>query len=294
MIAYFYLHIHLMRIRSTLFLFAYLSCSLARGQQEIPLWVNGAPGFESRRNEPTQAKDWWVKNIHNPSITVFLAPKEKATGAAVIICPGGGHRELVFNAEGKEAAEFLNSIGVSAFVLKYRLAREENSPYSLENHVKEDAHRAMRTVRSSAKEWNIDPNRIGMLGFSAGGEVVALVAYENGNGDPSAKDPVDRVNGKPNFQMLVYPGPAFIPDVIPKDAPPVFLLAANDDPCCAESTFKLLQRYKAANLPVEAHLYTQGSHGFNMGNRSKLNSIKTWPQRMADWMMDNGLLNSLK
>jgi len=261
---------------------------------EIPLWPNGAPGFESRRNEPTQAKDWWVKNIHNPSVTVFPAPKDKATGTAVIVCPGGGHRELVFNAEGKEAAEYLNSIGVTAFVLKYRLAREENSPYTLEKHVREDAYRAMRLVRSRAQEWNVNPDRIGMLGFSAGGEVVALVAYDAGNGNPAATDPVDKVNGKPNFQMLVYPGPAFIPSSVPKDAPPLFMLVANDDACCSEPVVNLLKGYRAANLPVEAHIYTQGSHGFNMGNRSKLNSIKTWPQRMADWMGDTGLLTPVK
>src|SRR5688572_10343307 len=149
---------------------------------EIPLWPNGAPGSENRRNEPTQAKDWWMKNIHNPSITVYPAPTDKATGAAVIICPGGGHRELVITAEGKEAAEFLNSIGVTAFVLKYRLANEENSTYKLETHVRADSYRAMRLVRSRATDWNIDPNRIGMLGFSAGGEVVALVAYNSGEG----------------------------------------------------------------------------------------------------------------
>src|SRR6476646_7748662 len=95
----------------------------------VPLWPNGAPGFENRKNEPEQAKDWWVKNIHNPSITVFLPPKEKATGAAVVICPGGGHRNLGFNGEGVDPAKFFNSIGVAAFVLKYRLFREENSPY---------------------------------------------------------------------------------------------------------------------------------------------------------------------
>ena len=94
--------------------------------------------------------------------------------------------------------------------------------------------------------------------------------------------------------MLIYPGPHFIPETIPKDAPPAFLLAANDDPCCAGSTFTLLERYRAANLPVEAHIYTKGAHGFNMGNRSPLNSIKTWPQRMGDWMADNGFLQSSK
>jgi acetyl esterase/lipase len=282
-----------MKIKVILNLLAILSFNISYGQEqptEIPLWANGAPGFESRRNEPTQAKDWWVKNIHNPSITVYAAPKHKATGTAVIVCPGGGHRELVFNAEGKEAAEFLNSIGVTAFVLKYRLANEENSPYTLEKHVREDAYRAMRLVRSRATEWNVNPDKIGMLGFSAGGEVVALVAYASGAGNPWAADPVDKVNGKPNFQMLVYPGPGFIPNPIPKDAPPVFLLVANDDVCCSESVLKLLQGYRTANIPVEAHIYSQGKHAFNMGNRSKLNSIKTWPQRMADWMSDTGLL----
>lgn len=261
---------------------------------EIPLWPAGAPGFENRKDEPTKAEAWWLKNIHNPSVTVYAPPRDKANGAAVIVCPGGGHRELVFNAEGKEAAQFLNSIGVTAFVLKYRLANEENSPYSLEKHVREDAYRAMRLVRNRAKEWQLDPQRIGMLGFSAGGEVVALVAYGSGEGNPNAKDEIDKENGKPDFQMLVYPGPGFIPKTIPKDAPPVFLLVANDDPCCSGPVLSLIQGYRAANLPVEAHIYSQGGHAFNMGNRSKLNSIKTWPQRLADWMSDTGLLTPAK
>ena len=202
----------------------------------VPLWPSGAPGFEDRRNEPEQAKDWWVKNIHNPSLTVFLPTKEKATGAAVVICPGGGHRELVFNAEGVEAAGFLNSIGVAAFVLKYRLVREENSPYKFD-HVRQDAYRAMRLIRNRAKEWGVDVNRIGMLGFSAGGEVVGMVAYTDGNDDGNAKDPIDRENGKPNFQMLVYPGPFAVPETVPSNAPPAFLLAANDDLCCASPVF---------------------------------------------------------
>jgi len=258
--------------------------------QEIPLWPKGAPGFENRRNEPQMAKDWWVRNIHNPSITVYLPPKEKATGAAVVICPGGGHRELVFNAEGRDAAVYLNSIGVAAFALKYRLAREENSPYSLDKHPREDAYRAMRLVRSRAKEWNIAPNRVGMMGFSAGGEVVAMVAYQSGDGAPNAPDAIDRLNGKPNFQILIYPGPLGIPDVLPADAPPAFLLAAIDDPCCAEPTLNLLQKYHAAKIPAEAHIYAQGSHAFNMGNRSQFKTISTWPQRLADWLADSGIL----
>src|SRR3954447_25513729 len=163
-----------------LFVVIHLSSKAQVKPVAMPLWPNGAPGFESRKNEPEQAKDYWVKNIHNPSITIFLPPKEKATGAAVVICPGGGHRELVFNAEGVEPAVYLNSIGVAAFVLKYRLSREPNSPYSLDKHPKQDAYRAMRLVRSHASEWNIDTSRVGMLGFSAGGEVVDMVAYANG------------------------------------------------------------------------------------------------------------------
>ena len=258
--------------------------------QVVPLWEKGAPGFEERRNEPEQAKDYWVKNIHNPSITVYLPPKEKATGAAVVIAPGGGHRELVFNAEGRDAALYLNSIGVAAFALKYRLAREPNSPYKIETHTRQDAYRALRLVRSRAKEWNLDPDRVGMLGFSAGGEVVSLVAYGSGEGDPNAADPIDRLNGKPNFQMLVYPGPLGIPEVIPPDAPPAFLLVANDDVGAARVIFNLLQKYREAKAPVEAHIFGRGGHAFNMGLRSKLHTLKTWPQRMADWLSDNDFL----
>ncbi len=265
---------------------------VALAQTTVPLWPNGAPGFENRKNEPEQAQDYWVKNINNPSITVYLPPKEKATGAAVVICPGGGHRELVFNAEGVQPAQFLNSIGVAAFVLKYRLAREEKSPYSLDKHPREDAYRAMRLVRSKAKEYGIDPNRLGMLGFSAGGEVVEMVAYAPGKGQPDAPDPVDRLDGKPNFQMLIYPGPLGVPETVPANAPPAFMLAANDDMCCSGPVVTLLQKYRQANVPVEAHIYTQGKHGFNMGDRSKLKSINTWPQRMADWMSDTNLLQS--
>lgn len=259
----------------------------------IPLWQKGAPGFESRRNEPEQAKDYWVKNIHNPSLTVFLPPKDKANGAAVVICPGGGHRLLVWTAEGIDPAKFLNNLGVTVFVLKYRLGRDTFSPYKIDVHAKQDGFRAMRLVRSRAAEFGIDVNRIGMMGFSAGGEVVDMVAFARGQGEPSAPDPIDRQNAKPDFLIQIYPGPLFIPDVIPADAPPIFLLAANDDPCCSISVMQLLQRYRDAKVPAEAHLFTQGQHGFNMGYRSKLKSISGWPQRLADWLSDTNILQPI-
>ena len=255
----------------------------------IPLWAGGAPGFESRRNEPEQAKDWWVRNIHNPSLTVFLPPKDKANGCAVVVAPGGGFRELVFTAEGKQVADVLNPLGVTVFVLKYRLPNEAHSPYRFE-HVREDAYRAMRLVRSRAGEFQLDPNRIGMLGFSAGGAVVMMVAFDPGDGDPKAADPIDRVNGRPNFQMMVYPGGS-APKKIPADSPPAFLVCANDDEYgCDEVTMELLQKFRAAKVSVEAHLLAQGKHAFNMGDRSAFAAVKNWPHRMTDWMADRGYL----
>lgn len=254
--------------------------------EEISLWENGAPGFEERKNEPEQAKDWWVKNIHNPTLTPFFADKEKATGEAVIVVPGGGHRLLVFNAEGTQGAEFLRDRGITCFVLKHRLAREEGSPYSIEKHAFEDGQRAVRYVRANAEKWGIDPNKIGMLGFSAGGEVVSMVAYGDSKGNAESKDPIDRQSAKINFQMLVYPGPLGIVEKIPADAPPAFLLVANDDGL-SKVVIDLLDKFRESKVPVELHLYRKGGHGFNMGDRSKRKSIQNWPERMAEWLEDN-------
>jgi len=255
----------------------------------IPLWQKGAPGFESLRNEPEQAKDWWVRNINNPSITVFLAPKETANGTAVVICPGGGFTNLVFNAEGKEAAKFLNGLGVTAFVLKYRLFRMENSPYK-QIHPLQDIFRAMRLVKSRAKEFNIDTARLGVMGFSAGGEVAGWVSYTFFQNNSNNADAVDRLSARPAFQILIYPGPLAVPDSVPASAPPTFLLAANGDDCCSEPIIKLLQMHRKAKVPVEMHLYEKGAHAFNMGTRSEFVTLKKWPDRLGDWMQDNGLL----
>ena len=271
-----------------------LNSAFAQESQTIYLWENGAPGFEKLKDNPESAKDWWVRDIHNPSIVVYKPAKNIAKATAVLIAPGGGHKNLVFNSEGRDAALFLNKLGITAFVLKYRLARQEGSPYSLDIHPQQDAYRAMRTIRSKAKEFGVDPNKIGIMGFSAGGEVVASVAYGAGDGDAKAKDLVDRANGKPNFQILVYPGPLWIPKTIDNNAPPAFMVAAMDDACCAKPIVDLAQLYHAAKIPAEIHLYAKGDHAFNMGYRTTLKGLHAWPDRLADWLEDSGYIPASK
>jgi len=274
----------------TFLAFASATLVAADDPDTIYLWPHGAPGFEDRRNEPEVAKDYWVRNVHNPSLTVFLPPKDKATGAAVVICPGGGHRELVFTAEGVQPAQYFNSIGVAAFVLKYRLGRETNTVYSIQKHAREDGQRALRLVRANATKWSLDPHRLGVVGFSAGGEVAFMVAFSPSDGDPNASDPTERENSRPDFQIVIYPGPVGLPDILPANAPPAFLLVANDDDSHVRPITALLEKYRSAKLPIEVHLFARGGHGFNMGSRSKLKTISNWPRLMGDWMADNNIL----
>jgi acetyl esterase/lipase len=267
-----------------------LAAPLQDAPPVVHLWANGVPGFEKLKDEPEQAKDWWVKNIHNPSLTVYLPPKELANGTGIIVVPGGGLSQLVVGAEGTEPAKWLNSLGIAAFVLKHRLPREPNSPYKIETALPEDGFRAIRVLRQHAAEWGVNPDRIGMLGFSAGGEVVSSVAFRNTVGDASAADPIDRLSGKLNFAMEIYPGPVGVPAAVPADSPPMFMLVSNDDGGHSEVVIDLLQKYRAAKVQVEAHVLAQGGHGFNMGQRSNLVSVKTWSQRLADWLADSGWL----
>jgi acetyl esterase/lipase len=274
----------MMFVASTLFAIALQSPTQP---VRIPLWKNGAPGSEARKSEPEQAKDWWVKNIHDPSINVYLPEPGKATGAAMVIFAGGGHNQLVYPPEGIEPAQYLAKQGIVAIAVKYRLFREPGSTYTFENATIPDSFRAMRLVRSRAAEWGIDPNRIGAMGFSAGGENVSAISFANGAGDPKATDPVERENGRPDFIVQIYPGPLGIPAELPKDAPPAFFMIAYDD-FHIDTMLSLAGKYRKAKAPMELHILAQGGHGFNMGNRSNLTSVKTWPVRMMDWLNDNG------
>ena len=255
--------------------------------ERFSLWSQGAPDSIDRKHEPEQAEDYWVKNVHDPSVTVFQPPPDKANATAVVIFPGGGHRMLVYNAEGYEPAEHFVRQGVTAFVIKYRLAREEGSPYKLDVHPRADGRRAMRWVRAHAADYKIHPDKIGIVGFSAGGEVASEVTYNSYLGTPNAADPIDRVSCQPNFQVLIYPGHLGVPDAIPATAPPTFMLVANDDQGASKVVVDLLGKFRTAKVPVEMHLYAKGGHGFNMGQRSKLRSIRNWKDRLTDWMVDN-------
>src|SRR5205085_7437386 len=146
------------------------------------------------------------KNVHNPSIAVYLPPAEKAIGTAVIVAPGGGHRQLVIGSEGTDIAKWLNDLGIAAFVLKYRLAFTPNYQYTVEGEALQDTQRAIRIVRARAREWGVNPNRIGLLGFSAGGALAALADIRFDRGNLNATDPVERQSCRPDFVGLVYPG----------------------------------------------------------------------------------------
>jgi len=266
-----------------------LTTTSAFAQQSLQLWPDGAPGVERRHNEPETVKDTYVSNVHDPSLTVLRADARHANGAAVIVAPGGGHRMLVFQNEGVLAAKHLNRIGVTAFVLKYRLARDEGSTYSIENDGAADLRRAVRWVRAHAAEYGVDPRRVGIMGFSAGGELVSLVAD---NPAPAAqpRDPVDRQSARPDFQVLVYPGPLGVPAKAATGAPPAFIVAGSHDKCCMPPALGLYQQLVAAGVSAELHLYADTDHAFNMGQRGERVSLQHWPDRLADWLADGGWL----
>jgi acetyl esterase/lipase len=260
--------------------------------KEIPLWPNGAPGSEGKTGKEKVRiveSDHVVSNIHNPSITPYIPTKEKATGAAIIIAPGGGHRELWITHEGYNPAKWFSDRGIAAFVLKYRLARDTLSTYTIDKDELADMQRAIRLVRSRAKEWGIDTARIGVMGFSAGGEVAALSAMRFDYGKEDAADPVDRQSSRPAFQALIYPGGSARFEVV-KNAPPLLLVGGfNDRADIAEGIAQVYLKYKKAGVPAELHIYSNAGHGFGMRERNR-GAVTGWPTRVQDWLSDLGFL----
>jgi acetyl esterase/lipase len=255
----------------------------------IPLWPNGAPGSETRRSEAERVENSYISNVHAPSLTVLRADRAHANGAAIIVVPGGGHRMLVWNNEGLGPARALNRYGVTSFVLKYRLARDPGSGYSIERDAAADLARAVRWVRAHATEYGVDPARIGVMGFSAGGELVSLVA-DNALPDRPNGDAIDRMSARPDFQVLIYPGPLGSPATLPAKAPPAFIAAGTLDACCAPPAMTLYTQLRSAGVSAELHMFADTDHAFNIGTRSERISILHWPDRLADWLSDGGWL----
>lgn len=271
--------------------------ALAADRPEVPLWANGAPGSEGKTAKevdepPNQAHGYLkVTSVHNPSITVFLPPRETATGAAIVIAPGGGHQFLNFDQEGTYVAEYLNTIGVAGFVLKYRLAREPGSTYKVDDAVA-DVQRAIRLIRSRAGEWHVSPARVGVMGFSAGGEVAALAATRYDAGKTEAADPIDHQSSRPDFDALIYPGIRAENYTIPKDMPVTFMLCADNDRGPSTALAGLYPMLKAAGIKTEVHIYASGGHGFGINPDTKSPSpvATTWQLRLGDWLKDIGML----
>jgi len=277
-----------------------LTCALtaARAADEppvVPLWPNGAPGFENRKGEKENREvqksgEYKVTNVHNPYVTVFLPPKDRATGAAVVLCPGGGHRELWVLHEGENEARWLADHGVAAFVLRYRLAREKGSPYKIDEHALQDGQRAVRLVRSRAKEWGVDPARVGMMGFSAGGEVTALVCRHPDKGRADAADPVDRESSRPDFAALIYSGPlGIVNETVTKETPPTFIVVGDDDNA-AKWLVEHYQALKKAGVSSELHVYARTPHGFGYRPNRAGGLGDAWLRRFVDFLDAEGML----
>lgn len=237
-----------------------------------------------------------LTNVSTPTLSVYRPAKDKDTGAAIIICPGGGHHILAFDHEGTEVAEWLNTIGVTGLVLKYRVPAR--NPEERWEAAVQDAQRAVSLVRSKATAWGIDATRIGILGFSAGGETAGLAAIWHDQRKYTAVDVVDQISSRPDFAVLVYPAyfdvkkqPQLRDDIaITKDTPPMFLVHACDDPIPVYNSLLLATELKKAGVSVELHVFATGGHGYGMRNTG--HPVNNWPQRCGEWLRHQGWLSA--
>ena len=278
-------------LRSSLMVLVLLSASqtFAAEPEAILLWPNGAPGSAGKTAdevvEKTGSGERNVTSIHKPSLTPYLPGADKANGVAIVIAPGGGHSKLCVDHEGHNLARWLAERGVAAFVLKYRLCREKDSTYTLEEHAVGDMQRAIRLVRSRAAEWHVDPHKIGALGFSAGGELVFLAAQQEGRGDAAAADAVDQQSGRPNFQCLIYPGKSNRIEVA-KETPQAFIVCGyGDRQDISEGMAEAYLKFKRAGVPAELHIYSGAGHGFGVRDSNK-GAAARWPERLMEWLGD--------
>ena len=258
----------------------------------VPLWSGVAPGSEGETATEvvrvTPQGEHVFSSVHHPSITVYLPTKNTTSGVGVLVIPGGGHREIWMDHEGFNVAAWLSQHGIAAFVLKYRLAREVGSTYTVVGTELGDAQRAMRVIRSRATEWGVDPTRLGVIGFSAGGELAALLSTRN-SASSGAIDDLDRMSSKPSFQGLMYPS---IPKnmQLSKKTPPAFLICgANDGVNVSEGLPELYLKMKHAGMPVELHILAGTGHGFGIREAAPPN-VKDWPDLFYRWLESSGFV----
>jgi acetyl esterase/lipase len=283
------------RILCGLFAFVLLNAmSAVTEPTEILLWPNGAPGSEGKADPEkmrvTDQGDIVISSVNKPSITPYIPTAEKATGAAVVIAPGGGHAELWISHEGYTLAHWLQEHGIAAFVLKYRLAHEKNSTYTVDKDELADMQRAIRLVRNRAKGWGIDTSKIGVMGFSAGGELAGLAAMKFSPADKSAVDPIDRESDRPDFQGLIYPGNLSRLEIT-KNSPPAFIAAGYQDRAdISEGVARLYLKFKEVKVPAELHIYANIGHGFGI-RKSNQGAVTLWPEEFRLWLFDMGFFN---
>ncbi|MEA3211079.1 MAG: hypothetical protein QOE70_4136 [Chthoniobacter sp.] len=268
----------------------------------LQLWPDGPPSAMAPKSEATEkliqsyggVTATRLSDVTDPTITLYRP--EKPNGAAVVVAPGGGFMFLSYSFEGTQVCEWLNSIGVTGVLLKYRTpTRDEKEPFKLPV---EDAQRALGLVRHHAGEWGLDPKRVGLLGFSAGGNLAGHAAWDRAARTYPQKPELDDPRG-PDFLVFVYGGGFLDPAdktkfregfSVPTDAPPAFFLVAHDDKTNPIEAALLYLEYKKRDLPAELHIFTKGGHGFGM--RKDKNPINNWPQRCAEWMQSLGLLET--
>lgn len=276
--------------------------------ETVSLWPQAAPGETGNIGEErdmTKPSDGLVAgrrvirlgNVSEPAITFYPALPEKNTGAAVIVCPGGGYTILAMDLEGTEVVEWLNSIGVNGVLLKYRVPARTGRPRY--EAPLEDAQRALGLVRSRAKEWGIDPQRIGIMGFSAGGHLAATASCNYTKRVYADVDAADQVSCRPDFALLIYPayltlekeGDRLASELkVTDETPPTFLVQAEDDGVRVETSVFYYLALKKAKVPAEMHLYPKGGHGY--GLRHSPNAVTAWPKRAEEWMRGLGVLKA--
>jgi acetyl esterase/lipase len=290
-------------------LFAVFSVLAASASEtnEMKVWPGAVPGeadfkppaANPKAKAPKDDGTIRVALVTEPTITLFRAPAGKANGTAVLVCPGGAYNILAFNKEGTEIAEWLNSIGVTAAVLKYRVPRRSNeTPHAAPL---QDAQRGLRLMRQHAAEWGINPKSVGILGFSAGGHLTVMAGTHWGETTYPKQDAADELSCRPDFLIPIYPaylgdertpGPLSPLVRVTKETPPTFCAVTSDDALRGMNAALLYVELKKAGVPAELHVYTRGGHGYGM--RPSENPVHTWPQRCEEWMGAMGLLAKTK